>query len=311
VSRHRPEVERALAYIAGHLDEPMAVADIAREAHLSEFHLHRVFREAVGETIGRFVTRRRLETAALRLAYETDRTITDIALSSGYSSNSNFTKAFTAYFGVSPSRVREPASELPVAVGLLKARHGKGFHPADLYTLPPERPLDERREIAQAWNERVHFEEAPRRTFACLAGPGGYALGALMETWTELIDRGRQLGLIPGEEVDAWGVAHDSPDVTASERCRYDACIPCTPDAAITPPLARTEMPDGRYAVFRWKGAADALSEGYREVYSCWFPESAVAPADLESWDHYVTDWPENGQIELEMWFRVRPRQTP
>lgn len=309
MGRHRPEIERAVAYIAAHLDAPLVVADIARAAHLSEFHLHRVFREAVGETIGRFVSRRRLETAALRLAYETDRTIADIALSSGYSSNSNFTKAFTAYFGVSPSRVREPSAQLPVAVGQLTSRHGKDFRPADLYTLPPERPLAARREIARAWSERVRFEETPRRAFACLAGPGGYALHALMETWLELIERGRQLGLIAGEEVDAWGVARDSPDVTATEHCRYDACIPCAPDSVVAAPLTRAEMPAGRYAVFRWQGAVEAVSEAYREVYSCWFQESTVSPADLVSWDHYVTDWPEDGRIDLELWFRVRPRQ--
>jgi AraC family transcriptional regulator len=308
MSRHRREVELALAYIAGHLDAPLPVADIARAARLSEFHLHRVFREAVGETIGHFVTRRRLETAALRVAYETDRSITDIALSSGYSSSSNFSKAFTAYFGVSPSRVREPLVELPPKLGLLAARHGKGFQPADLYAVPPERASEERRDVARAWTERLRFEESPPRTFASLAGPGGYALGGLVETWVELIELGRQLALIPDEDVDAWGVARDSPDVSATELCRYEACIPCAPDARLSPPLVRSEMPAGRYAVFRWEGPADALAEAYREVYSCWFPESSLAPADLVSWDHYVTDWPEDGRTELEMWFRVRPR---
>lgn len=76
-------MERALCFIADHLEEPMVVADVARAAGLSEYYLHRVFREAVGETIGRFVMRRRLETAALRLAYQRDRSISDIALSSG------------------------------------------------------------------------------------------------------------------------------------------------------------------------------------------------------------------------------------
>ena len=310
MGRHRPEVERALAYIARHLGAPMTVGDVARAAHLSEFHLHRVFREAVGETIGRFVTRRRLEVAALRLAYETDRPITDIALASGYSSSSNFTKAFTAYFGVSPSRLRAPTAELPVAVGALTARHGKDFDPADLYTLPPERPADERRAIARDWSDRVRFEDVEARTFACLAGPGGYAIDGLMATWTELITRGRQLGLVPGEEVDAWGIAHDSPDVTASDRCRYDACIPCPPDVVPAPPLGRVSMPAGRYAVFHWKGPASTLTHDYRAIYSCWFPESSLAPADLEPWDHYVTDWPVDGMIELDAWFRVRPRQA-
>ena len=287
----------------------MSVADIARAAYLSEFHLHRVFREAVGETIGRFVTRRRLETAALRLAYETDRSVTDIALSSGYSSSSNFTKAFTAYFGVSPSRVRGPLAELPALVGKLTAQYGKNFNPADLYALPRERPVEERREIARGYTERVRFEKASPRAFACLAGPGSYALDGLLETWTDLIERGRALGLLEGEEVDAWGIAHDSPDVTSSERCRYDACVPCAPDAKVEWPLTRATMPSGRYAVFRVTGAVAALPEIYREVYTCWFPESGLSPVDLAPWDHYVTDWPEDGRVDLELWFRVRPRR--
>lgn len=304
---YRREVALALAYIAEHLDTPFRVQDIAKFANLSEFHLHRVFREAVGETVGRFVTRRRLETAAFRLAYERDRTITDVALSSGYSSSSNFTKAFTAYFGVSPSRVREPESTLPASIGVLTARYGKDFDPKALYSLPPELPIDERRSIAREWSARARFIEVPTCPMVGLAAPGGYALEVLVDTWKELIDRGRQLGLIKGEEVDAWGVARDSPEITATELCRYDACVPLATSEKVSQPLTRLEMPGGRYVVFGWKGPAEALQERYREVYSCWFPESSVAPADLAPWDHYVTDWPEDNQIELEMWFRVRP----
>jgi AraC-like DNA-binding protein len=46
-----------------------------------------VFHATLGESIGRFITRRRLELAALRLAYEPDATITAIALDCGYSSS--------------------------------------------------------------------------------------------------------------------------------------------------------------------------------------------------------------------------------
>ncbi|WP_437330211.1 helix-turn-helix domain-containing protein [Sorangium sp. So ce381] len=97
-SAHRPEIERALRFIAANLERPITVADVARAARLSEFHFHRVFHAAVGEPIGRFITRRRLEQSALRLAYEPDRSIMDVALSSGYSSASNFSKAFAAQY---------------------------------------------------------------------------------------------------------------------------------------------------------------------------------------------------------------------
>lgn len=136
MSAQRPEIERVLRFITENLERPLGVAELAREAHLSEFHFQRVFHAAVGESVGRFVTRQRLELAALRLSYALDRSITDIALSSGYSSSSNFSKAFQVYFGCSPSQVRSPDAAASAAIGKLTSRYGKDFRPGNLYTLP-------------------------------------------------------------------------------------------------------------------------------------------------------------------------------
>ncbi len=166
----RPEIERALRFIAEHLDEPLTVADVARAAYLSEFHFHRVFHAEVGEPLGRFVTRRRLEVAALRLAYQRDRTITDIALSSGYSSSSNFSKAFSLYFGVSPSDVRE-GTDTSDSVSKLTARYGKHFNASDLYVVPPALRDEERKRRAALCQPRL--VQWPGLDFACMTGPGG------------------------------------------------------------------------------------------------------------------------------------------
>ncbi len=304
----RSEVERALRFIAAHLDRPLRAAEVARAAHLSEFHLHRVFHAEVGESIGRFITRRRLELAALRLAYEPDVPITEIALGSGYSSSSNFSKAFSAFFGVSPSRVREPLG-LPAAVGKLAKEYGKSFAPEALFVLPPSRVPEERAHIAAEWDARVRFEESHGQSFACLASPAGYDLDKVEQTWHALIRRALQLGLAQGA-VDAWGMPHDSPDVTAPELCRYHACIPCGREAALPPPLFRGAMAAGRYAVFDYRGAASEVGAAYRSIYSCWFPESSLAPADYLVFEHYVRDFPVEGQVELELWLRVRPQRA-
>lgn len=307
-AQHRPEIARALRFIAENLERSITVADAARAAHLSQFHFHRVFHAAVGEPIGRFITRRRLELAALRLAYEPDRSITDVALSSGYSSTSNFSKAFAAHFGCSPSRVRHPELGLPVSIGRVAAVYGKNFRPEDLYTLPPERGADERRREAAEWGARVRFETSAGLDFACLASPGGYDLATLEKTWSELIAAARQLGLCE-DAVDAWGIAHDSPQVTAPELCRYHACVPCLPEQPMPPPLFRGGMRAGRYAVFRYTGEVAGVAEAYRSIYSCWFVESRLAPEDFTPLEHYVADGPREGCVELEIWFKVRPRR--
>lgn len=143
---------------------------------------------------------------------------------------------------MSPSRVRAPSADLPVTVGLLTTRYGKGFDPADLYALPPERPAEDRREIARDWNERVRFEAVTRRTFASLAGPGGYAYGALVETWTELIERGRQLGLLTstsqGPAASTWTTARSAAARSVTSTGRTSAWPPAARISVLSAPSA-------------------------------------------------------------------------
>lgn len=305
--RPRPEIERAMQFIVEHLERRFTVADVAAAIGLSEFHLHRLFHTAVGESVGRFVTRKRLELAALRLAYEPHTPITTIALESGYSSSSNFSKAFSGFFGCSPTRVRTPSGELPAALAKIVAEYGKNFRPENLYAVPPEPDARTLRDIVDHWDARVRFVDSPGCTFACLSSPRGYDLDALAETWNELIRRGSQLGIC-GEEVDAWGMVYDSPELTAPELCRYHACVPCAADQRLSAPLFRGQMKPGRYAVFHYSGAASDVGVAYRSIYSCWFRESSVIPEDFTPLDHYVHDEPRDGQVALDMWFRIRPR---
>lgn len=300
---YRPHVERALRYIADHLEQPLSVAEVARVARLSEFHFHRIFSSVMGEAVGRYITRKRLEVAALQLAYEPDRSVTEIGHGCGYSSTSNFTKAFSAYFGVSPSRVRRPDPDLPVALGKLTRSYGKRFHPADLHVLPP------RESTRHESIEPERFETSKGIDVACLASPEGYDFETLWATWAELIERARQLGISDGP-IDAYGIAHDSPQLTAPERCRYHACVPCPPEIELPPPLFRARIPEGRYAVFAYAGEVADVEAYYRAIYAEWFPRSSLAPDEFTSVDHYVNDWPVDGRAEFETWIKVRPRRA-
>jgi AraC family transcriptional regulator len=304
---YRPQIERALEYIAAHLDRSLTVAEVAKVAFLSEFHFHRIFSAVMGEPVGRYITRRRLEVAALRLAYEPDLSVTEIGQSCGYSSTSNFTKAFTAYFGASPSRVRKPDPSWPVALGKLTRTYGKQFHPSDLLRLPEPTDVEGPSPLV-GLSGAVRFEASPGIDVACLASPSGYALEGLTSLWDSLIERAQQLGVC-GEDVDAYGMVYDSPVLTAPELCRYHACVPCPPDVALPAPLFRSRIPEGRYAVFPYAGPVTGIEQMYHSIYAGWFAESSVAPDDFTSVDHYVNDAPVDGIARLEIWIKVRPRR--
>jgi AraC-like DNA-binding protein len=72
----------------------------AREASLSDFHFHRLFRTTFGETPHDFLTRLRMDRAKQMLASE--RTVTEVCFEIGYESLGSFSSKFRTQFGQSP-----------------------------------------------------------------------------------------------------------------------------------------------------------------------------------------------------------------
>lgn len=94
-------------YIEQHLKEPLALKDLANNAHLSEFHFHRIFKRYSTETVNEFVTRFKIERAAIFLCVSPDTSITTVAMDYGYNDSSSFSRTFKRHFGVSPLKYRK------------------------------------------------------------------------------------------------------------------------------------------------------------------------------------------------------------
>src|SRR5207248_7397248 len=89
-------------HIKGHLAEPLPIGELARLAHFSPFHFHRIFRSIVGEPLHAFIRRLRLEQAVFRMQHGPKATLTAIALQTGFASSSDFSRAFKQAYGKSP-----------------------------------------------------------------------------------------------------------------------------------------------------------------------------------------------------------------
>ena len=128
--RYERRVQQALACIHENLGGPLDLNTVAKAGSFSSYHFHRIFRAFMAETLNEYVRRRRLEKAVHMLVVAEDKAITDIALSCGFSSSSNFAKAFSNYFGCSPSEVRNPEKfKANRKIGELKHKYGKDFDP--------------------------------------------------------------------------------------------------------------------------------------------------------------------------------------
>lgn len=94
---------RARDLLAAEYQSQVPLEQAAREACLSPFHFHRLFRSAFGETPHDFLTRRRMEHAR-RLLAAGQMTVTDVCFEIGYSSLGSFSSKFQTMVGRTPTQ---------------------------------------------------------------------------------------------------------------------------------------------------------------------------------------------------------------
>lgn len=99
-------IDGSIDFIESRLTEAIDVSELAQQAFFSKSHYQRMFRAIVGEPVMEYVKNRRLQLAC-RDVQAGNTGILDIALKYGYDSHEGFTRAFKAYFGVTPSEYRK------------------------------------------------------------------------------------------------------------------------------------------------------------------------------------------------------------
>lgn len=95
-------------HIECHMAEPLYVADLASLACLSEAHFSTQFRRQTGLSPWQYVRRQRLG-AARQLILQSALPLADIALQTGFASQSTLSHAFRRCFGISPRALRRQA----------------------------------------------------------------------------------------------------------------------------------------------------------------------------------------------------------
>lgn len=94
-------LQKAINLVFSSFQEPLTFGDVLREAHMSKATFERHFRKHTGKTFTGFLSEVRLNFASRQLV-ETDQSISEIALSSGYNNLSHFNHQFKALHGLSP-----------------------------------------------------------------------------------------------------------------------------------------------------------------------------------------------------------------
>lgn len=269
-AEYESRMHRVLAYIDQHLDKPLDLATLAEVAHFSSFHFHRLFAAWMGETLGDYLRRRRLEVAAIKLLAQPRVKILHIALSVGFGSAEAFSRAFRIRFGCSPSAWREQQTSQRHA----KSNFGQ-INSKQSQALPT--PLAEHSissNIHQEMIMQVILVDRKPATVAYLRHLGPYG-ASVARFWQESYVPWAAMNKL-GADHARYGIAHDNPDVTDAAQCRYDAGAEVPPDFVLTGGALKQTIPGGKYAVLRFKGTAAHIGETWASLLRDWLPSSGL-----------------------------------
>lgn len=98
-------IEIILHYVDQHYCEEITRSDLANLVYISNDYCSRIFKKETGRTLAQYVLEKRVEKAKRLL--ESDLSVKNVALQTGYSNFSYFSKVFKEITGVTPMEYRE------------------------------------------------------------------------------------------------------------------------------------------------------------------------------------------------------------
>jgi AraC family transcriptional regulator len=104
------QVRRAMEILSAKLDGTVPLKEVARQCNLSVSHFSRAFRHTVGAAPHTWLLNRRVEVAKGKLR-DSQLSLAEVAIGSGFFDQSHFTRVFTRIVGVSPGAWRRARDE--------------------------------------------------------------------------------------------------------------------------------------------------------------------------------------------------------
>jgi len=116
-------VAAAITFLKRHLAEPVSMDELVRHVGFSRARMFDLFKAQTGLTPNDYLQRLRVEKAQEQLR-QTDRSVTEIALATGFNSGQYFSTVFARYTGVSPTDFRNGATPAGPSRSRPQARTG-------------------------------------------------------------------------------------------------------------------------------------------------------------------------------------------
>ncbi|MDT7847636.1 AraC family transcriptional regulator [Streptomyces justiciae] len=281
-------LNQAMEHIECRLDQDIEVAELARVAATSEYHLRRMFSALAGMPLSEYIRRRRLTLAGADvLASRT--TLLEIAVRYGYGSGEAFARAFRAMHGVGPGEARRTGAAL-------------SSQPRMAFRLIIEGSSNMRYRVV----DKADFSVVglKKRVPLVHAGPNQAIIDFVRGIDPQIVERLKQLS---DQEPEGIVAVCDDLDPSRAEGTELDYYHAVITSAAAPEGTTALTVPAGTWAVFTTSGPApQAIQELWRDVFTEWFPSnpyrSRTGPEILRT-----RLSPGTSEADAELWLPVEP----
>ena len=99
-------IKKAILYISGNFSGELTLEEVAAHVHLNPAYFSSLFKQSTGSSFKEYLNMVRIEESK-RLLANTDYTIIDIAVASGFGDQSYFCRVFKKYTGLTPRQYRQ------------------------------------------------------------------------------------------------------------------------------------------------------------------------------------------------------------
>ncbi len=261
-TEYHKSINKTIDFINGHLKEEIDLKTLASVANISKFHFHRIFKAYIGESIGAYITRLRLENVAHKLQ-TTNQTLTEIAEKTGYQTQYSLSKAYKKHFGITPSAFRNIET-------YFSGKSAKAEYEAT--ELKPKIKEINKKELVYI---RIIAEYGSKYDYEI--------------AWKKLWEFAKKNEIL-NHKNEFIGLSFDDPKITKSEKCRFYACISTDKHIKPSGEFGLQTIENGKYALFTLKGSYSGLNQLYKAIYFDWLPNSNFHLRDSMPFEKYLNN---------------------
>ena len=276
---YRQRIEYVMQYIGDNLDKEIEMTTLSAISGVSSFHLHRIIKAYTGESIGAFIVRTRVETAAKLLLYS-NMAISDIAYRVGYNVPTSLSKAFVKHYGISPTQYRR--SRRPE----VKSKN----NPSIDITV-----------------EKYSVVELPATNIIYIGSRGSYRLRDYFPTYQKLLNELHQQDKRI-DNISYLGLFYSNPNVTCDDYLYNEICIATEQEVEPNGNIEVKRLPFGKYIVFNFHGKPSKLQNVYDRIHSEIFDNTKFNIRDSYGFEKYTDNLEHikpNSKIKIEIYIPI------